>query len=186
MNAREAEQPGAMRKESLMASATRVCLEQGRTWVFASALDWPGWCRRGKGDEAALDVLLDYADRYALVAGAGFEPGTVEVVGCVKGNRTTDFGAPDARGPWDDERLDPRRPTAWWGCSRAPGVTLMRRSGMPRHNSVKAREAEVVTGTQSPRTSARPNALIAPGPVPGFLRVRPRRCAISRRRLCAL
>ncbi|HEY2075797.1 MAG TPA: hypothetical protein VGH53_05620, partial [Streptosporangiaceae bacterium] len=81
-----------------MPAVTRVCLEQGKTWVFASSLDWPGWCRRGKGDEAALDALLDYADRYALVAGPGFAPGTVEVVGRVQGNRTTDFGAPDARG----------------------------------------------------------------------------------------
>jgi hypothetical protein len=35
-----------------------VFLERGRTWTFASALDWPGWCRRAKGgDEAALEAL---------------------------------------------------------------------------------------------------------------------------------
>ncbi len=84
-------------------ATTRVALEQGKTWVFASALDWPGWCRRGKGDEAAIDVLLDYAERYALVAGAGFTPGQVEVIGRVAGNATTDFGAPGVPGPWDDE-----------------------------------------------------------------------------------
>jgi hypothetical protein len=106
VNVREPEQPSVIRKEPLVPPVTRVCLERGKTWVFASALDWPGWCRRGKGDEAALDVLLDYASRYALVAGPGFAAGTVEVVGRVQGNRTTDFGAPDARGPWDDERLD--------------------------------------------------------------------------------
>jgi len=33
---------------------TRVYLELGKTWVFASALEWPGWCRREKGEEAAL------------------------------------------------------------------------------------------------------------------------------------
>jgi len=106
MNVHEPEQSSGMREEPLLPAVTRVCLEQGKTWVFASALDWPGWCRRGKGDEAALDVLLDYADRYALVAGPGFAPGTVEVVGRVQGNRTTDFGAPDAIGPWDNEPLD--------------------------------------------------------------------------------
>jgi hypothetical protein len=83
-----------------------VYLEVGRTWVFAAALDWPGWCRRGKGEEAALDVLADYADRYAAVAGPGFRPGELQVVGRLPGNATTDFGAPDARGPWDDEPLD--------------------------------------------------------------------------------
>ena len=106
MNVREPDQPSIMRNGSLVPTATRVCLEQGKTWVFAAALDWPGWCRRGKGDEGALDVLLDYAGRYALAAGPGFAPGTVEVAGRVKGSRTTDFGAPDARGPWDSEPLD--------------------------------------------------------------------------------
>jgi hypothetical protein len=83
----------------------RVALEQGRRWVFASAVDWPGWCRRGKGEEAALEVLLGHADRYAAVAGPGFQPGTPEIIGRVPGNATTDFGAPDVPGPWDDEPL---------------------------------------------------------------------------------
>lgn len=82
-------------------------LEIGRTWVFAAALDWPGWCRRGKGEQAALDVLADYADRYAVVAGPDFAPGKLRVVGRLPGTGTTDFGAPDARGPWDEEPLDP-------------------------------------------------------------------------------
>ncbi len=85
---------------------TRIYLEAGRTWVFAAALDWPGWCRRGKGEQAAIDTLLDYADRYALVAGPDFAPGPIEVVGHAVGNRTTDFGAPDARGQWDNQSLD--------------------------------------------------------------------------------
>jgi hypothetical protein len=86
-------------------STTRVSLEIGKTWVFASALDWPGWCRRGKGEEAALEALLEYADRYAAVAGPEFAPGEPEVVGRSPGTSTTDFGAPDARGEWDDEPL---------------------------------------------------------------------------------
>jgi hypothetical protein len=85
----------------------RVGLEIGPRWVFASALDWPGWCRRGRGEQAALDTLLDYADRYAAVAGRGFAPGEIHVVGQVPGNRITDFGAPDAQGPWDSEPLPP-------------------------------------------------------------------------------
>ena len=86
-----------------MPAVIRVALESGRTWVFATALDWPGWCRRGKGEHAALDALLDYADRYAAVAGTGFAPGEIEVIGRVPGTATTDFGAPDVPGPWDAE-----------------------------------------------------------------------------------
>jgi hypothetical protein len=46
----------------------RVYLEAGSTRVFASALDWPGWSRRAKTDEEALDALASYAPRYAVVA----------------------------------------------------------------------------------------------------------------------
>ena len=89
-----------------MPAATRVYLEIGRTWVFAGAIDWPGWCRRGKGEQGALDALLDYAGRYAAVAGPEFAPGDIHVIDRLPGNSTTDFGAPDARGPWDDEPLE--------------------------------------------------------------------------------
>jgi len=82
---------------------TRVYLEEGARSVFAVALDWPGWCRRGRSADEALDALDDYRGRYATVAGSGFAPGPVEVIGTATGTKTTDFGAPDARGPWDDE-----------------------------------------------------------------------------------
>jgi hypothetical protein len=87
---------------------TRVYLEQGARWTFACAVDEPGWARRGKGDEAALEELLSYADRYARVV-PGFVPGELQVVGTVPGNATTEFGAPDARGPWDEEPVDVER-----------------------------------------------------------------------------
>lgn len=85
---------------------TRVVLEIGRTWVFASALDWPGWCRRGKGEHAAIDILLGYADRYAAIVGDAFTPGEPQVVERLPGTSTTDFGAPDAKGLVDGEPLD--------------------------------------------------------------------------------
>ncbi|MCW2601423.1 MAG: hypothetical protein JWM02_3252 [Frankiales bacterium] len=84
---------------------TRVYLEVGKTWVFACAIDLPGWCRRGKGEEAALEALLDYADRYRDAVGpvGPVEVGELQVVGRLPGTMTTDFGAPDAIGPWDSE-----------------------------------------------------------------------------------
>jgi hypothetical protein len=80
--------------------ATRAYLEVGSTKVFACAIDWPGWCRSGKTEEAALDALAAYAERYAPVA-AGAKVrfpksagARVEVVETIKGSATTDFGAP--------------------------------------------------------------------------------------------
>lgn len=87
----------------------RIYLENGTRWVFASALDWPGWSRRGKGDEAAVDVLLEYADRYAKAVGVRVPTGSVDVVGRVATRSgLADFGAPGALGPWDDQPLTRR------------------------------------------------------------------------------
>src|SRR5215467_1745075 len=56
-----------------------VGLEVAPKQAVASALDWPGWCRAGRDEQAALEALADYARRYAPVAahaGVGF-PATV-------------------------------------------------------------------------------------------------------------
>jgi len=68
--------------------ATRVYFEEGKSSVFAAAIDWPGWCRRAKSRDAALEALLDYQGRYAAVLSMPFKPGTFEVVGAVPGNAT--------------------------------------------------------------------------------------------------
>jgi len=81
----------------------RVYLEEGAKSVFAVSLDWPGWCRRGRTVGDALETLDAYRGRYGAVVGTVFAPGPLEVIGTVAGTRTTDFGAPDARGPWDDD-----------------------------------------------------------------------------------
>jgi hypothetical protein len=78
----------------------RVVLEVGKQRVFATAVDWPGWSRSAKardGEQAALEALLAYRDRYRLVAdraGAALTSGDPEVVERLPGNATTDFGAP--------------------------------------------------------------------------------------------
>lgn len=83
-------------------------LERGRRWVFATAVDWPGWCRRARGDDAAaVEALTAYEGRYRAVVptlpvGAGDR---VEVVEVLSGGATTDFGAPEARGATDAEPL---------------------------------------------------------------------------------
>jgi len=87
---------------------SRVYLEEGKDAVFAISLDWPGWCRRAKSSDLAIAALDDYSERYAKIVTTTFNPGSFEVIGTVKGNGTTDFGAPDARGPWDEAELTPR------------------------------------------------------------------------------
>jgi hypothetical protein len=78
----------------------QVCLEIAPKKVFASALDWPGWCRAGRDEEAALEALASYADRYAPVAaraGLTFAANSaLEVVERLPGGTTTEFGAPEA------------------------------------------------------------------------------------------
>ena len=77
-----------------------VSTEAGSKRVFACALDWPGWCRSGKTEQAALEALAQYAPRYAPVAarvGARF-PARVDfdVVERLAGSGATDFGVPGA------------------------------------------------------------------------------------------
>ncbi|HLU36750.1 MAG TPA: hypothetical protein VKZ61_13350 [Thermomicrobiales bacterium] len=47
-----------------MTAPIRIVSESGSKKVFVSALDWPGWSRSGKTEEAALATLADYTDRY--------------------------------------------------------------------------------------------------------------------------
>lgn len=81
-----------------MAGITPIYLEVGSKRVFASALDWPGWTRAGKDEKLAIEALLAYLPRYAIVprtARIAFSTeAQFKVVERVTGNATTDFGAP--------------------------------------------------------------------------------------------
>jgi len=79
-----------------------IYLEVGSKRVFAGSVDWPGWCRSGRDEDAAVQMLFAYAPRYALVLRSsqlGFEPpadpSAFTVAERLTGNATTDFGAPD-------------------------------------------------------------------------------------------
>jgi hypothetical protein len=84
------------------APATRVYVEIGSKRSFASAADWPGWCRAGKNEQAALEALAAYAPRYApvtriaRVAFPARAPLSFDVIERLRGDATTDFGAPGA------------------------------------------------------------------------------------------
>jgi hypothetical protein len=88
-----------------------VCIETGSKRVFASALAWPGWCRSARTEAEALDALVAYAARYEEVAGRAFAPPrdarALKVVERVKGDVTTDFGAPGIPPSADAKRPAP-------------------------------------------------------------------------------
>jgi hypothetical protein len=85
--------------------------------AFAGAVEWPGWCRAGRDEGAAIEALVAFGGRYAKAlrgTGLGFEapngPPGLRVAERLTGDATTDFGAPsiapkaDAR-PIDDAEL---------------------------------------------------------------------------------
>ena len=95
-----------------MSEAVRIYTEGGPKRTFAVALDWPGWARSGKGEEAAIETLDAYLPRYAAVLRrAGIEPPSTdagfEVVDRLPATATTDFGALDKDTAAD---LEPLRP----------------------------------------------------------------------------
>ena len=92
-----------------------VYLEVGQKRTFAGALDWPGWCRSGRDKDSALQALLDYGTRYARAirtARLGFRKPTdvsaFTVIERLKGNATTDFGAPGIAPSSDSEPVNPK------------------------------------------------------------------------------
>jgi hypothetical protein len=79
-------------------TVTAVTIEAVNTKAFATAVDWPGWSRSGRTEEAALDALADHQPRYAEVARLAHRkfPAAVEfsVVERLAGDGSTSFGVP--------------------------------------------------------------------------------------------
>lgn len=125
------------RDMALGSNHIEVYLEIGQKRTFASAVDWPGWCRSGRDEKSALQALCDHGPRYARVlrtAQLGFRaPADVSafvVVERLEGNATTDFGAPDVAlsgdtRPIDDaelRRLQALLQACWWAFDEAARV----------------------------------------------------------------
>ena len=91
-----------------------VYLEIGKKRTFAGAVDWPGWCRSGRDEESALQSLFESGARFANIvqrSRLGFQKpkdasGFV-VVERLKGNATTDFGAPAIAPDRDSKPVSP-------------------------------------------------------------------------------
>lgn len=96
-----------------MTGPISVYLEIGNRRAVAGALDWPGWCRVGRDEAAALQNLVEYGQRYARVlrpTALGFEPpadlAAFVVVERLPGNATTDYGVPGLTPSSDSRPLD--------------------------------------------------------------------------------
>jgi hypothetical protein len=121
-----------------------VAFEVGAKRTFAAAVEWPGWCRSGRDERAALESLLAYGPRYAQVLRGtrlGYRaPGRrvdVRVTERVPGNATTDFGAPDAALALDARPMpgvDVRRLSS---ILRASWRTLDRAAGAARGTTLR-------------------------------------------------
>lgn len=92
-----------------------VSLEVGSKRVFAGAIEWPGWCRRGRSEDEALEQLLAYRPRYRAALGSRARglpsPHRLDdltVVARVRGDATTDFGAPGRPLDTDARAVDAR------------------------------------------------------------------------------
>ncbi|MBI4219128.1 MAG: hypothetical protein HY682_03215 [Chloroflexi bacterium] len=90
-------------------SSVPIYLEAGRRRVIAGAIEWPGWCRSGRDEAAALEALVAYGPRYVAAiraAGGGLKPppdvSAFEVTERLQGDATTDFGAPGIPPAADD------------------------------------------------------------------------------------
>jgi hypothetical protein len=116
-----------------MAKPIPVYLEAGAKKVFACSIDFPGWCRSGRDEQAALDALADYAPRYAEVAELAKVPFPAkvefEVVERVKGKGATDFGIPHEVTRADAEPLTARQAARQVELMRAAWAFLDRVGG---------------------------------------------------------
>ena len=97
----------------LPSPTTEVYTESGAKRLFVGAIDWPGWSRSGRDEGSALDALLADGPRYAGVVGRRrppfHAPASVDdlvVVERMKGDATTDFGAPSASPGADARPID--------------------------------------------------------------------------------
>ncbi len=94
-----------------MTTKVRAAVEAAPRKTFVIALDWPGWARAGKTEDAAVEAFLGAARRYAPVAArAGYpvelDEITIDVVERLPGDTNTEFGVPRQIGPSDAEPTD--------------------------------------------------------------------------------
>ncbi len=129
-----------------------VFVEIGSKRTFASAVQWPGWSRSGKTEEAALAQLAAYGPRYQQAV--GLTPARLPlpettadlvVIERLKGSSGTDFGVPSALAQADEQPVNGEELAA---------LADLWRSAWAYFDSA-ARKAQGVTLTVGPRGGGR-------------------------------
>jgi hypothetical protein len=88
---------------------TEIYVELGGKKTITWSLEWPGWCRIGKSEEAAVQALIDTEARYRLIArraGLSFAPGDLVVVERLPGDANTAWGVPSVLASADTRPID--------------------------------------------------------------------------------
>jgi hypothetical protein len=121
-----------------------VYTEVGSKRAFAGAIEWPGWCRRGRDTTTALQALMEYAPRYARALRGekpAFQaPRSVEVLHVVEhleGDATTDFGAPSIAPKADARPMTERELARQLSLLRATWSALDRAARNARHTALR-------------------------------------------------
>jgi hypothetical protein len=104
----------SLRFQLAMTGGIAIYLEAGAKRTFASAIDWPGWSRSGRGEDDAIAALAAYGARYKAVVRsaapkfvAPADASDFKIVNRLKGNAGTDFGVPSLGLPSDEEPVTP-------------------------------------------------------------------------------
>ncbi len=132
---------------------TKIYLEKGKAKTVACSQEWPGWCRFGKTEDAALTALLDSSPRYRAIAeraGVDFAPGAFIIVERVIGDATTDWGAPSIITTTDTNPTD--------GASARRGVALLQAAWVVMDEVLATSPSELLKG---PRGGGRDRDKIA-------------------------
>lgn len=120
---------------------TDIYVELGGKKAIAWSLEWPGWCRIRTSEEAVVQALIDYEDRYRLIAqraGLDFVPGDLVVVERLQGNANTAWGVPAVMAPAESRPID--------ASAAQRNVMLLRASWDTLEDVVAASPAELRKG----------------------------------------
>lgn len=94
--------------------ALTAYVEAGSKRLFISALDWPGWSRSGRDEEAAIESFIAHGPRYVVALGPAAAslvppqaPADIEITERLLGGSGTDFGVPSRSPAGDERRIEP-------------------------------------------------------------------------------
>ena len=102
-----------------MTAQVPVYIETGKRYVFATAIDHPGWSRRGSDEASALQALCESGPRYERALRSVRKialPRSIEgfeIAERFEGDSSTDFGVPSKPASADAKTLNAKDLKTW-------------------------------------------------------------------------